>query len=440
MTKNRVAARRRAVKLTVAVTAASLLATACGSDAGTTGASTAPTASTGEVSMVHFFSDEGGSKAMTQVLSICEKQTGEKIKNSPAEQEAFKDAILVQLAGSNPPDLFSYWAGAKTQYLVDQRRLAPLDDAWTKAGLDQAIPETLTKAAASYSGKKYLLPLDYHYAGVFYNPEVMKKAGVTEMPKTWDELLAAADKLKAAGITPFALGSKNRWPAQFWFDYLLLRTAGPDYRAQLMAGKAKYTDPQVAQAFDLWKQLFDKGYFNSDPNGYDWPDAADMVAQGKAAMTVMGTWISGYWEGNNVKAGKGYDFFPFPEITPGVPQAAVGPVDGFAIAAGAANKAGAEKLLACLASPEAQQAVAVTQGALAPNPKADLSSQNEIMHKAAEVVSKAPVFAFNYDLATTPEMSDAGLNAFAQFVNSPAEAASVLREAQSAADGVFGGS
>jgi ABC-type glycerol-3-phosphate transport system substrate-binding protein len=110
------------------------------------------------------------------------------------------------------------------------------------------------------------------------------------------------------------------------------------------------------------------------------------------------------------------------------------------VAAGAGNPAGAEKVLACLASPEAQQAVALTQGALAPNPKADLSSQNEVMHRAAEEVGKAPVFAFNYDLATTPEMSDAGLNALARFVNDPAEAASVLAEAQSTADGVFSGS
>ncbi|WP_433351598.1 ABC transporter substrate-binding protein [Microtetraspora malaysiensis] len=438
MTNSSVAGHRRAVKLAVAASAAALFASACGSDAGA-GAS-GSTAATGEVSMVHYFSDEGGSKAMAQVLSICEKQSGEKIKNSPAEQEAFKDAILVQLAGSNPPDLLSYWAGAKTQYLVDQQRLAPLDDVWAKDGLDEAIPGALAQAAATYSGKKYLLPLDYHYVGMFYNPKVMAKAGITEMPKTWDEMMTAAEKLKAAGITPFALGSKNRWPAQFWFDYLLLRTAGPDYRAQLMAGKAKYTDPQVAEAFDRWKQLFDKGYFNSDPNGYDWPDASDMVASGKAAMTLMGTWISGYWEGNKVKADEGYDFFPFPEVTPGVPQASLGPVDGFAISAGAKNKAGAEKVLACLASAEAQQAVALTQGALAPNPKADLSSQNEVMHKAAKVVGEAPVFAFNYDLATTPEMSDAGLNALAQFVNNPADAASALKEAQSTADGVFGGS
>jgi ABC-type glycerol-3-phosphate transport system substrate-binding protein len=389
------------------------------------------------VSMAHYFSDTLGATAFKTIVPMCTKQSGREVKNSPIQHEAFKDSILVQLAGGNPPDLFSYWAGAKTQYLVDQERMESLDDVWAKNKLDEVFPASLTKASAEYNGHKYLLPFDYHYVGMFYNPAVMEKAGITEMPKTWNELMAAADKLKAAGITPFALGSKEQWPAQFWFDYLLLRTAGPDYRAKLMAGQAKYTDPQVKTAFTMWKQLFDKGYFNESPNGIDWQGAADMVAKGKAAMTLNGTWITGYWDGNKVPAVKGYDMFPFPEVTPGVPQAALGPVDGWALSTAAPNKAAAEDLLKCLAGPEAQKAMALAQGALAPNKNADLSSQNAVMQKAAKEVQGAATFVFNYDLATPPEMSEPGLNMLQKFVDDPAKLDADLREAQTAADGAF---
>lgn len=434
MTQHSFTSKKRAVNFVAATVVGALALTSCSSSSNT---SAGGASGKGQVSMVHYFSDALGKKAFDQILPICTKQTGEQIKNSPTEHEAFKDSILVQLAGGNPPDLFSYWAGAKTQYLVDQKRLSPLDDFWKSNNLDAAMPSSLTKSSADYSGKKYLLPFDYHYVAMFYNPTVMAKAGITTMPKTWDELLATADKLKAAGITPFALGSKSRWPAQFWFDYLLLRTAGPEYRQKLMAGEAKYTDPQVAEAFAKWKVLFDKGYFNKSPNGIEWPDAADMVAKGQAAMTLNGTWISGYWDGNKVKPVTGYNFFPFPEVTPGVPQAALGPVDGWAMSADAPNKAAAKKVLACLASPEAQKIMALSQGALAPNKHADLSSQNKVMHQAAKDVQGASTFVFNYDLATTPEMSDAGLNSIAQFVNNPSDAAAVLKEAQAAADGIF---
>ena len=94
-------------------------------------------------------------------------------------------------------------------------------------------------------------------------------------PTTWDELKATCETFKGLGIAPFALGSMNRWPAQFWFDYILLRTAGPEYRAKLMSGEAKYTDPEVVRTLELWAELVNAGCFNEDPNGIDWTDAAE---------------------------------------------------------------------------------------------------------------------------------------------------------------------
>ena len=92
-----------------------------------------------------------------------------------------------------------------------------------------------------------------------------------------------------------------------------------------MAGEAAYTDPEVQKAMELWKELVDAGYFVENANAYDWTDAADQVANGEAAMTLMGTWITGYWDGNKLKAGEDYDFFPFPTIDEGMPNAVVGP-------------------------------------------------------------------------------------------------------------------
>ena len=76
----------------------------------------------------------------------------------------------------------------------------------------------------------------------------------------------------------------------------------------------------------------DAGYFAPNANADDWTDAADKVARGDAAMTLMGTWITGYWNGQGLAPGADYDFFEFPAITDGVPNAVVGPVDGLLIA------------------------------------------------------------------------------------------------------------
>ena len=215
----------------------------------------------------------------------------------------------------------------------------PIDDLWKQANLDAVVSKQVAASATTYNGNRYLIPFNYHYVGVFYNPKVFAAAGASTPRRRWDEFLALCKLLKSKGVAPIALGSKNRWPAQFWFDYLLLRTAGPEYRAKLMSGAAKYSDPEVAAAMALWKSLFDAGYFADNANAQDWTDAADKVTRGEAAMTLMGTWITGYWNTNGLAPGKDYDFFVFPTLKSGVPNVAVGPVDGFVMAANAKNVA-----------------------------------------------------------------------------------------------------
>lgn len=391
------------------------------------------------VSVMHYFSDTLGQEAMGAIITDFETESGLEVTDNPMEHEAFKDSILVQLAGGNPPDLFSYWAGALTQFVVEEGSVQPIDDVWDNGGFDELFPAAIGDAAV-YEGERYLLPFGYHYAGFFYNPAVLDDAGVTELPSTWDEFIAMLDQIQEAGTTPIALGSSARWPAQFWFDYLLLRTAGPEYRAELMAGDASYTDPEVAVAFDMWAELMEAGYFVPDANAYDWTDAADQVANGEAAMTLMGTWITGYWDGNDLVAGDDYDVFPFPEIEPGYGGAAVGPIDGFLLPRQAANEQGARELLTFLASAEVQADWAEGQGALAPNQQADTTGRNEVIQTSLEIVGGADSFSFNYDLATEPEMAQVGLDLFAEFVNDPSGRTGYLERVQSEGERIFGDS
>lgn len=390
------------------------------------------------VTVMHYFTGELGREGLNKIFETFQTESGITVFDNPIGHEDFKTTILVMAAGGDLPDMFSYWAGARTQFVVDSDRLATLDDWWDANNLSDVVPASVAQGATIYNGSRYLVPFGYHYAGLFYNKHVMADAGITEFPTTWEGFLALCETLKNAGVKPFALGSLNRWPAQFWFDYILLRTAGPEYRAHLMAGQASYTDPQVMHAMEMWKQLVDAGYFVDDANAYDWTDAADQVANGEAAMTLMGTWITGYWNGNGLVAGEDYDFFPFPEIDAGVPQAVVGPVDGFVLSANAAHPNAAKQLmLFLLTNTDAQTTWAQGQGALSPNVNVDPSIYTSVMQHAADVVAAAPVFAFNYDLATTPPMAEGGLNMFAQFMNDPSGYASYLEQTEAVAVDVF---
>lgn len=394
----------------------------------------APAMAAGEVTISHYFTGDLGLTGLKEIFSEFQKKTGITVKDSPIGHEDFKTGILVRAAGHNLPDVFSYWAGARTQFVVNSGNLHTLDDMWKAADFDQVLSKQVAEGATIYNGHRYLVPFGYHYVGLFYNKHVMEKAGITEAPKTWDDFKAMCAKLKAAGVTPIALGSKNRWPAQFWFDYILLRTAGPDYRAKLVSGKASYTDPEVQKAMQLWKELIDAGDFVANANADDWTDAADKVAKGDAAMTLMGTWITGYWNTNKLTPGTDYDFFEFPTITDGVPHAALGPVDGLVISKDTKDLDNAEKLLTFMVGdPDVQAKWANIQGALSANLKVDPAKYTVVMQHALDVVKNADAFAFNYDLATPPPVAEVGLSMFSQFMNNPADYQALLKQTEAGA-------
>lgn len=327
----------------------------------------------GDFTVSHYFGGFGGEFIEDIIDSFIAENPGLNREASPVDHEQFKTSILVQLAGGNPPDAFSYWAGARIQFIVDGGRLQSIDDAWAANGMDAMFPQAVIDTAVTYDGAKYAVPLTLHWVGMFYNTALFEQVGA-ETPTNWDELVAVAESFKEAGIPAFALGSINRWPGQFWFDMILLRTAGNDYRSRLMSGEAAYTDAEVARAFGLWKDLVDGGYFYPDANAYDWDEAANLVANGEAAMTLMGTWIGGHYASLDMAAGEDFDYFSFPTIDEDTPRASLGPIDTFVVSAEAANADAAKAFLVHLTDPEIQLAFAEGAGNLAPSLMVDTSN------------------------------------------------------------------
>lgn len=392
----------------------------------------------GEFDVAHYWSGGLGMDFIEKLINDFVAQHPKLTRvESPVDHEQFKTQILVQLAGDNPPDTFSYWAGARVQFIKDGDRLQNIEDIWAANKMDEMFPPGVIANACTYDGEKYLLPATIHWAGFWYNPKLFKQVGA-EVPKTWDEMIAVAEKLKAANIPAFALGSKERWPAQFWFDYILLRTAGNEYRAKLMNGEAAYNDPEVVRAFELWKQLVDAGYFYPDSNGYDWAEAADHVANGKAAMTLMGTWVDGHFVADlKLVPRQDFDYFAFPIIDENVPHASVGPIDGFVVSKDAKNPAAAKAFLVYLADPKVQMVFADGAGHLAVNVTADTSSYDVVKVDIAKEIAADPVFAFNYDLATPPPVAEVGLSAFSEFMANPADYKAMLDRVQEDAAAEF---
>jgi len=384
-----------------------------------------------KISFFHYFSGALSGGIDEMVATVNAKSPGYAVLANGLDHEAFKTMILSSLERGNPPDLFSYWAGERVRQLVEKNQLLEIDALWEEEKLSAEFSPAIVESAVTYNGKKYLLPITQHIVVFFYNRQIFAAQDLSP-PESWPEFLALCAQLKNNGITPLALGARERWPAQFWFDYLLLRTAGPEYRRQLMAGERSYTDPQVVESFRIWSELLQSGYFNPNANQLDWGEATTLVRQGEAAMTLMGTWATQIFEGGSpaLAPGQGYDFFPFPTITANVPLVSVGPVDGIIISRTSENQHFAQKVLAYFAGQEAQKIMSTGSGAMAPNHTIQDDFYSPFKLRLKKEIDQSQQWAFNFDLAAPPDIADRAMDSFNELIEFPGQYQQILEDLQ----------
>jgi len=368
----------------------------------------------GELVINSDHSDPAPKKAMEELIADFEAANPDvTVTWNNFDHEGYKSAIRNFLT-ADPPDVAAWYAGNRMAPFVEAGLFEPVDDVWTENKLDEQL-----KAAASamtIDDKKWGIPYTYYQWGIYYRKDIFEQQGITP-PKTWAELIAASEKLKAAGITPFAIGTKALWPTAGWFDYLNLRTNGYEFHMDLTAGKVPYTDPRVKAVFEKWGELVRPGYFLANHAAIDWQDAIPQLVQGNAAMYLMGNFAVATMKDGGLKEEQ-IGFIPFPEITAGVPRAEDAPTDTFHIPSGAKNKEDAKKFLAYLASPEAQAKMNATLGQLPVNNQA-AKPDDPFLAQGFEMLSTAHGLAQFYDRDAPAEMAKAGMEGFQEFMVKP---------------------
>jgi len=326
------------------------------------------------------------------------------------DREAHKTAIRNFLT-ADAPDVTSWYPGNRMAPFTDAGLFQPIDDVWDDNGLREtfaAIEPTMTRDGVTYG-----VPYTYYQWGIYYRKDIFDTLGLAE-PKTWDELLAACGAMKENGVTPFTIGTKFLWTAAGVFDYINLRTNGYDVHNDLTGGKIKYTDPRIKQTMVNWKQMIDECGFVDNHASMSWQDAIAPFANGDAAMYVMGNFSVGAYRDAGLTNDQ-IDYFPFPEITPGVPRAEEAPADAFFIPTNAKNPEDAKKFLAFVARADVQSQWNATIGQLPANSEATVGD-DKFIQEGFETVSTAAGLAQFYDRDAPAEMAKAGMEGFQKFM------------------------
>jgi raffinose/stachyose/melibiose transport system substrate-binding protein len=224
---------------------------------------------------------------------------------------AGQNALPVQYAAGNAPAL--------TVTLDKSGNVVDFEKALTDLGvIDQVEPAAISTIKSLYGGKFNVLPYEYNIEGIWYNKKLFAANGL-QVPGTWDEMVAAAAKLKSAGVTPFSASGEQGWPITRMISNYLQRDLGPDALQKVQDGSAKLTDPQYVKAAQAVADLGAKGYFGQGVGSIDYDTAVSQFLTGKAGMLYMGSWVLA--DINDPAKDKiGQDsigFMPFPAVTGG---------------------------------------------------------------------------------------------------------------------------
>lgn len=324
------------------------------------------------------------------------------------ENEAFKTKLTTVMQSGEPPDIFQSWGGGVMNEYANAGLLKDITadlDANGGEWRNTFAPGAL--GVYSYKGQNYGVPWDMGMIGFWYNKDLFAQAGIEAPPTTWTEFIEDVQKLKAAGITPIALGEGDKWPGMHMWAYLVTRLGGkPNFEAALLR-TGSFTDEPFVKAGEMIQELVALEPFQDGFLGATYGDEATAMGNGKAAMELMGQWAPAVQKDNSEDKqgiGDALGWFPFPAVEGGAgdPNDAVGGGNGFAIGKNASPEA--IDFVKFLTSAESQARLAEINVAIPVVKGGEAGMSDPLMIQLQEQLAKAQYFQLYYDQALPPAM------------------------------------
>ncbi|WP_170582441.1 ABC transporter substrate-binding protein [Ruegeria arenilitoris] len=271
--------------------------------------------------------------------------------------DAAMTALRARVLAGNAPTAVQL-KGPAIQEWYEEGVLADISNVAEAEGWAEVLPASIA-AHMQCEGTWCAAPVNVHRIDwIWANADILA-ANDIEMPTTWDEFNAAAEKLQAAGIIPLAHGGQA-WQDATVFEAVALGIGGPEFfkKAFVDLDPETLTSDTMVQIFDQMRTL--RGFVDENFSGRDWNLATAMVMNGEAAFQIMGDWAKGEF----LAAGKvpGEDFLC--ASTPG--DGYLYNVDSFAMfdVDGDDKRAGQELLAKLIVAPKFQEVFNLNKGSI----------------------------------------------------------------------------
>ncbi|AUX80686.1 ABC transporter substrate-binding protein [Sinorhizobium fredii] len=246
----------------------------------------------GAVDVVHFWISQSEAAAL-DVLRKAWADAGHQWIDLPAENKvAVQRIVSDRIANGYAPAVMQWNANEGSRELPEMGIVLDIDEVARADDWRRVLPATVLERI-TYKDKVFFAPTNVHAENWLWTSEPIFRQLGLKAPETWDEIFAAAEKIKAAGHLPVALGD-GPWEISLVFNGIMYSKLGADGYARIIRGDpALVSDPRMTESLDMLRRLSRYAEPAAARRRKTWADATAAVGGGKAGMQFMGDWAKG---------------------------------------------------------------------------------------------------------------------------------------------------
>jgi glucose/mannose transport system substrate-binding protein len=347
----------------------------------------APAAAT-ELEVTHWWTSGGEAAAVAEFAKAFDAAGHTWIDGAIAGSGGVARPIMIsRITGGDPMGATQFNHGRQAEELVEAGLMQDLTEVAERENWAELVfPKSLLDSC-TLDGKIYCVPVNIHsWQWLWLSHQAFADAGV-DVPTNWDEFVAAAPKLEAAGIVPLALGGQP-WQSSGAFGVMAVALGGVDLWTSINVDKDAEAagGPAMAKVFEAATKARE---LSRNTKVQDWNLATNLVITGKAGGQIMGDWAQGEFQVANQVAGEDYTCLPGLGVNEIISTA--GDAFYFPKLDDPEKTKAQLELASLMLSKEVQVAFNLKKGSLPVRGDIDLSAANDCMKKGLAILAEGNI-------------------------------------------------
>ena len=341
-------------------------------------------ASAVELEVTHWWTSGGEAAAVAELAKAFDASGDKWVDGAIAGGgDTARPIMISRITGGDPMGATQFNHGQQAMELVEAGLMLDLTDvAEANDWKNKIYPPSLLDSC-TVDGRVYCAPLNIHSPEwLWLSNKVYEDIGIP-VPKDWNEFVATAPQVEAAGKIPLALGGQP-WQSNLAFGALTVAVAGLDVwkKVNIEKDMDAAAGPEMAAVF---KAAADARKLAAKSTVQDWNQATNLVITDQAAGQIMGDWAQGEFQVAGEVAGKDYTCLPGLGLNQYLSTG--GDAFYFPKLDDPEKEAAQKRLAALLVSPEVQVAFNLKKSSLPIRGDVDLNAANDCMKKGLEVLA-----------------------------------------------------